>query len=197
MIENETRQDDLPSGSSALREIIETVLLALIIFWAINSVTGRFKIDGSSMEPNLHNGQYIIINKVTYQLHDPYRGDVVVFQYPNDPNRDFIKRVIGVPGDEVRISDGIVYVNGKAVDEPYITEPGNYSGSWTLGTSEYFVLGDNRHNSSDSHSWGPLPGNNIIGKAAAVYWPIDDLGLVPHYGELSGNTATASSILGD
>jgi signal peptidase I len=156
------------------------LLLTILIFWAVNAATGRFKIDGSSMEPNLHDGQYIIINKLVYELREPQRGDVVVFQYPHDPSRDFIKRVIGIPGDEVTVERGVVTINGQPIDEPYIAQPGTYSGRWTLGGNEFFVLGDNRNNSSDSHNWGVLPRDNLIGRAWVIYWPVEDWGGVPH-----------------
>lgn len=133
------------------------------------------------MEPNLHNGQYIIINKLIYQLKEPERGDIIVFQYPNDPSRDFIKRVIGIPGDTVRIEHGRIFINNTLLDEPYISQLGTYSGSWNLNTDEFFVLGDNRNNSSDSHTWGFLPRENLIGRAWVIYWPFKDWGIVPHY----------------
>jgi signal peptidase I len=176
-----------------LREIVETLLLTMLIFWAVNAATGRFRIDGSSMEPNLHDGQYIIINKLVYQLREPQRGDVVVFQYPHDPSRDFIKRVIGVPDDEVAIERGIVSINGHPIEEPYIAQPGAYSGRWRLGPDEFFVLGDNRNNSSDSHNWGVLPRDNLIGRAWVIYWPVQDWGGVPHtVFDLSKGTASAA-----
>lgn len=133
------------------------------------------------MEPNLHDGQYIIINKLIYDLQEPGRGDVVVFQYPNDPSRDFIKRVVGLPGDEVEIDNGRVTVNGTAVAEPYVAQLGSYSGRWNLKADEFFVLGDNRNNSSDSHNWGILPRDNLIGRAWVIYWPVRNWGAVPHY----------------
>ncbi len=179
---------------SLLREIVETLLLTILIFWAVNAATGRFRIDGSSMEPNLHDDQYIIINKLIYQLKEPQRGDVVVFQYPHDPSRDFIKRVIGVPGDNVVIQNGIIAINGRPVEEPYIAQQGNYSGNWTLGPNEFFVLGDNRNNSSDSHNWGLLPRDNLIGRAWVIYWPVEDWGSVPHSTfDLANGTALANS----
>jgi signal peptidase I len=176
-----------------LREIAETLLLTMLIFWAVNAATGRFRIDGSSMEPNLHDGEYIIINKLVYQLREPQRGDVVVFQYPHDPSRDFIKRVIGIPGDEVTIERGIVSINGHPIEEPYIAQPGAYSGHWKLGPDEFFVLGDNRNNSSDSHNWGVLPRDNLIGRAWVIYWPVQDWGSVPHtVFDLNKGTASAA-----
>jgi signal peptidase I len=164
-----------------VREIVETLLLTILIFWAVNAATGRFCIDGSSMEPNLHDGQYIIINKLIYQLREPSRGDVVVFQYPNDPSRDFIKRIIGLPGDDVRIERGRLTINSYPVEEPYVAQLGSYSGTWKMGPDEFFVLGDNRNNSSDSHNWGILPRDNLIGRAWVIYWPLQDWGSVPHY----------------
>jgi len=145
------------------------------------------------MEPNLHDKQYIIINKLIYQLKEPERGDIVVFQYPHDPSRDFIKRVIGVPGDEVTIERGCVSINGHSVDEPYISQAGGYSDNWTLEPDELFVLGDNRNNSSDSRNWGILPRDNLIGRAWVIYWPLQDWGSVPHYSfDLGGGSAHAA-----
>jgi len=134
------------------------------------------------MEPNLHDGQYLIINKFVYYLHPPERGDIVVFHYPKNPRRDFIKRVIGLPGEKVEIKGKRLFINGEELEEPYTLHTGNYTwGPQRLGEDEYFVLGDNRNSSSDSHNWGSLPGDAIIGKAWISYWPPKYLGLVPHY----------------
>jgi signal peptidase I len=168
-------------GRSMLREIFETILLTAIIFLILNATTARFQVRGSSMEPNLHNGQYLIIGKVTYWLHPPQRGDIIVFRPPNNPSDDYIKRIVGLPGEQVDIQDGKIMVDGTLLEETYIANPTPYSGSWTLGEQEYFVLGDNRGNSSDSHSWGLLPQENIIGKAWLCYWPPDNWGSVAHY----------------
>jgi len=167
---------------SALREIVETVLLTLLIFFAIRALIQNFRIEGTSMEPNLHDGQYLIINKFVYYLHPPERGDVVVFHYPRNPSRDFIKRVIGLPGETVEIRGKHVFIDGKELDESYALYTGNYSwAAQRLGEDEYFVLGDNRNSSSDSHNWGPLPGDAIIGKAWISYWPPKYWGLISHY----------------
>jgi signal peptidase I len=168
-------------GKSLLREIIETILLTVIIYVAVNFATGRFRIEGSSMEPSMHPNQYVLVDKLSYMLGDPQRGDVVVFNYPLATERDFIKRVIGLPGEMVTVEAGVVSINGQPLEEPYISAPPMYSNAWTLGPDEYFVLGDNRNSSSDSHSWGPLHQQYLIGRAIFVYWPPTLWGLVPHY----------------
>lgn len=168
-------------SSLIAREIIETFLLTLLIFWAVNTVTGRFRIEGSSMMPTMQEGEYVLINKLAYYLDEPKHGDIIVLHYPRDPSRDFIKRVIGVPGDLVEITDGEVTVNGQLISEPYINGAPSYSGSWTVPADEFFVLGDNRNNSSDSHTWGFLPRDHIVGKGMVVYWPLDQMEPIPHY----------------
>ena len=168
-------------GKSLLREIIETVLLTVIIYLSVNFATGRFRIEGSSMEPSFHENQYVLVDKLSYKIGDPQRGDVVVFNYPLATERDFIKRVIGLPGETVTIGGGEVSINGVPLHEPYISQEPDYNGSWTLGASDYFVLGDNRNSSLDSHSWGPLDRHYLIGRAVFVYWPPSLWGLVPHF----------------
>ncbi|MDW8067567.1 MAG: signal peptidase I [Anaerolineae bacterium] len=166
---------------SLLREVAESLILALLIYLVINLLTGRFYVRGSSMEPTLHNGQYLVVSKIVYHFVEPRRGDIVVFVPPNGTGEDYIKRIIGLPGERVEIRDGVVWINGYRLDEPYLTSGIPYTGAWTLGPDEYFVLGDNRANSSDSHAWGPLPRKNIIGKAWLCYWPPQYWGLVAHY----------------
>ena len=167
--------------SHLLREIVETVLLTAAIFLVVNAATGRFRIEGDSMEPNLHNGEYVLIDKVSYLLHPPERGDVVVFTPPNN-ERDYIKRVIGLPGDTVEVRGGQVYVNGVMLDEPYLQqailrdEPARI-----VEEGRYFVLGDNRNNSSDSRSFGTITPQSIVGRAWLVYWPPSDWSTVPHH----------------
>ena len=168
-------------GRSLLREVLETILLTLIIFLVLNTATGRFQVRGSSMEPALHDGQYLVISKLTYWVHPPERGDIIVFHPPNSPSDDYIKRVVGLPGEQVEIRDGAIWVSGVRLDESYVTNPGLYSGAWSLEDEEYFVLGDNRSNSSDSHSWGVLPYENVVGKAWLCYWPPEEWRLVEHY----------------
>ncbi len=195
------------------RELVETVVLALLIFFAVRAVVQNFRVEGASMEPSMHNNQYLLVNKALYyrvdfgRLHNvlpflpgesdgerhlfrpPNRGDIIVFRFPLDPDRDFIKRVIGVPGDTVEIRDEKVFVNGTALVENYILATSNYTyGPATVPPGRYFVLGDNRRNSYDSHAWGSscgaqaqcefVPEENIIGQAWITYWPFDQLGLV-------------------
>jgi signal peptidase I len=168
-------------GRSLLREVLETILLTVIIFLVLNITTGRFQVRGSSMEPTLHNGQYLMVSKLIYWVHPPERGDVIVFHPPNNSDDDYIKRIVGLPGERVEIQEGRVLVEGILLEEPYIANPGFYSGTWNLEDEEYFVLGDNRRNSSDSHTWGVFPRENIIGKAWLCYWPPDKWSLVAHY----------------
>lgn len=172
---------------SALRELIETLILTLVIFLVIRFAVQNFRIEGFSMEPNFHDGQYLFVNKLVYMLHPPERGDVVVFVPPNNNSRDFIKRVIGLPGDRIEIRSGVVFINGEALNEAYPLNPASYStGSLVIPPDEYFVLGDNRNQSSDSHAWGTVSKKSIIGKAWVSYWPPQAMGLVPDYTYASG-----------
>ena len=181
--------DPPKAGSSFLRsiggiarELIETLALTLVIFLLIRFAVQNFRIEGFSMEPNFHDGQFLIVDKVSYMLHPPERGDVIVFIPPNNTTRDFIKRVIGLPGDQVEVISGRVYVNGTPLEEPYPLAPAGYSAAAvTVPAEEYFVLGDNRNNSSDSHSWGAVSVNSIIGKAWVSYWPPQVIGFIPTY----------------
>ncbi len=166
---------------SLLHEALETILLTLIIFLVLNTATGRFQVRGSSMEPTLHDGQYLVISKLIYWVHPPQRGDIIVFHPPNNPAEDYIKRVVGLAGEQIEIQAGAVWVDAVPVEEPYVTNPGSYSGAWSLHEGELFVLGDNRRNSSDSHTWGVLPQENIVGKAWLCYWPPEEWSLVAHH----------------
>ncbi len=163
-----------------VREIIETLLLTFFIFWIVNGLVGRYRIDGNSMNPTLLNGEYLIISNFAYQLDEPERGDIIVFRHPRS-DLNLIKRVIGLPGDAIDIQNGEVRVNGTVLDEPYIAAAPTYNSSWIVPDDEFFVLGDNRNNSSDSHAWGFLPDEQILGKALLVYWPPQDWIKVPHH----------------
>jgi len=163
-----------------LLDVVETVLLSVLLFAAINAISARIRVDGFSMEPTLRNGEFVIVNKLAYKLGDPTIGDVIVFRYPRDPSQEYIKRVIGLPGDRVKIAGGQVYVNDTLLTEPYIASPPHYNSQWEVPSAGLFVLGDNRNNSSDSHNWGMVPLENIIGKALFVYWPPDQWGFITH-----------------
>ncbi len=159
-------------------DVFETLLLSLILFLVINAISARIRVDGMSMEPTLQTGEYVIVNKLSYRVDDPEHGDIVVFHFPRNPQDEYIKRVIGLPGDEVQIEQGTVLVNGIVLDEPYISSDPSYSGTWTVPADALFVLGDNRNNSSDSHSWGWVPMEFVIGKAVFVYWPPTNWGII-------------------
>lgn len=192
---------------SLLREILETLVFAVLVFLVLQTIWRNFWVEGQSMEPNIHDGQYLVVDHLVYNTgfpvnllratigrstsgsklldrfyHPPQRGDVIVFVPPITPSRDFIKRVIGIPGDRVEMKQGRVYVNGQVLAEPYI-RPGPLTawGPAVVGKSELFVMGDNRGNSSDSRSFGMLPLKNVIGKAWLSYWPPRRLGFIKHY----------------
>jgi signal peptidase I len=156
-------------------DALETVILALILFFSINAVSDRVRVENISMQPTLYQGEFLLVNKLAYKLGSPHIGDIIIFPYPGDPQEKFIKRVIGLPGDVVKIQDGVVYINDQALIEPYISQPPNYNGTWTVPQNSLFVLGDNRNNSNDSHAWGFVPINTVIGKALVIYWPLDKL----------------------
>jgi len=155
---------------------VETIILALVMFVIINALTSRVRVENISMLPTLNPGELILVNKLAYKLGDPHHGDVVIFHAPNNPGEDYIKRIIGVPGDEVTIGSGRVIVNGVVLNEPYIAAAPNYNGSWIVPEDSLFVLGDNRNSSSDSHAWGFVPLDEVIGKALFIYWPISKIG---------------------
>lgn len=181
-VDQTTSSDGKKPGSARnlLIDIIETVLLAAILYISIEAISARIRVDGFSMVPTLQSGELVVVNKLAYKWNEPETGDIVVFQYPRDPEQEYIKRVIGTAGDTVRIEDGQVYVNDTPIFEPYISTPTSYENEWIIPQDSIFVLGDNRNNSSDSHSWGPVPMNLVIGKAFVVYWPPDRWGLIRH-----------------
>jgi len=193
-------------GGGLAWELLQTIVLTLAIFLGVRSVVQNFRVEGASMEPTLQTGQYLLINKASYfhvegtpvddvvpTTHQgstdyvfggPQRGDVVVFRAPTQPDKDFIKRVIGLPGDTILIKNGQVMVNGQVLDEPYIHFPATYTYPFDgqprqVPDGNYFVLGDNRPNSSDSHLGWFVPVENLVGKAWISYWPPPSWGLMP------------------
>ena len=155
--------------------------MAGVVFFALEFATGRFRVDGPSMQPSLYTGQYVLVDKLAYRLGSPQRGDVVVV-LPNKPQpQPFVKRLMGLPGDTLTVRDGSVFINSGKVVEPYIAEPSQYNGSWQLGPDQYFVLGDNRNDSDDSHIWGAIHRAAIIGKVVLVYWPLTQARLAPNF----------------
>lgn len=178
----------LQSSRSFLREFAELILLVVCIYTAVNLATARAVIEGPSMEPTFYTGQLVIVSRAAFFYGPPTRGDVIVLHNPTNTSEDFIKRVIGLPGETVEIKGGRVYINGKKIEEPYIVQfcESGCDGSWTLTDSQYFVLGDNRPHSFDSHSFGPIAQSLIVGKAWIRYWPLPDATIFthPNYGEI-------------
>lgn len=164
-----------------LIDIIETLVISLVLFAAINFISARIRVESVSMKETLLPGDFVLVNRLAYNIGkvetgEIGRGDVVVFDPPFDAPEPYVKRVIGLPGEVVKIENGKVYVDETLVQEPYIKIGFSAQGSWEIPADEIFVMGDNRNNSSDSRSWGTVPINNIIGKALFVYWPMDQWG---------------------
>ena len=164
-------------------DILETIILAVVLYFGINAVSARVRVDGFSMRPTLQDGEYILVNKLAYKTGEPTRGDIIVFIFPVDPQEDLIKRVIGLPGETVSIHSGVVSVNGAPLTEPYIASPPAYDGDWVVPDGQLFVLGDNRNDSRDSHQWRFLPIENVIGKAVLIYWPPPEWQVINHNGQ--------------
>ena len=175
-------------------DVIKTVVIALSIFLIVYLFLMQpHQVNGQSMVPNFHDKDYLLTDKVTYKRRDPQRGEVVVFHAPDQAGCpkgagcDFIKRVLGVPGESVEIKDGGVYINGVRLQENYlpadfVTQAGAFTKNRqiTLGENEFFVAGDNRDHSSDSRAWGPVTKDKIIGRVFFRYWPLDQAGIVEH-----------------
>jgi signal peptidase I len=180
---------------SAVRDMVETVLLTLLIYVLVRTfLFENYRVVGHSMLPTLVDDQFVIVNKLGYRLYDPQRGDIVVFVDPRTPERKLIKRVIGLPGEVIELRNGQVYVNQRLLDEPYITALGRYSEPPVpIPEGQYYVLGDNRNNSSDSHNWGTLPVDRIVGKAWLSYWPPAAWGVIPSAGYWSRTPAVQAA----
>lgn len=159
-------------------EIVQTLLLALFLYFAINAVFDRRRVDNISMETTFMPGDLLVVNRWQYKF-SPYQvGDVIVFHYPLDVKQDFIKRIIGIPGDTVSIHNGQVSVNGVVLKEDYINNAPDYEGDWVVPADKLFVLGDNRDESSDSHVWGYVPLNDVLGRVVFEYWPLNKIHVV-------------------
>ena len=188
MLEQETQEIQQPEKEEGgtfgkiLMDVIETILLSAILFLLINALSARVRVDGFSMVPTLQDGEFVFVNRLAYKFDEPKRGDIIVFHFPLDPQRqDLIKRIIGLPGDTITVANGRVKVNGNEIQEPYIAAPPMYQGEWVISEGELFVLGDNRNDSSDSHSWGFLPMEQIVGKAIFIYWPTNQWKMIDHF----------------
>jgi len=166
-----------------LREVGITVLIAVVVFVCLRLTVQSYTVVMSSMEPTFQQGDCIMVNKLSYRSGGPQRGDVIVFNPPFESEFPFIKRVIGLPGETVEITNGMVTINGTPIGEDqYIAERPDYTMlALKIPVDEYFVLGDNRNNSNDSHNGWTVPRENIIGKAWFIYWPPSKLGVVKHY----------------
>ncbi len=160
------------------RDMLETILMAVVLFLILNTITSRVRVYNISMQPTLKEGNLLVVNKMAYKLGSPKRGDIIVFHYQGTMNEDYIKRVIGLPGDRVEVSGGVVRINGQVITEPYLADLPNYAGVWTVPEGDLFVLGDNRNHSSDSHDWGFVHQNWVVGKAVVIYWPLDRIRLL-------------------
>ena len=199
--------------SQIIRELSEAIVLALLVFFFIQISVQNFRVQGQSMQPTLDGDEYLMVNKLGYFrvdmqrlsrlvpfwsveteeenyipfAHSPGRGDVIVFHAPKDPGKDFVKRIVGLPGEKVQINAGQVYINGDLLDEPYLSGPHltqsmecipTLEPTCTLLEGQYFVLGDNRGSSNDSRTWGPVAVKDIVGKVWFVYWPLSELPFV-------------------
>jgi signal peptidase I len=165
-----------------LKELFITLGLALIIFLVLQTTIQSSIVLGSSMEPGMEDGQRLIINKAVYHFRDPARGDVIILHPPVEPSKEYVKRVIGLPGDTIEVRSGVVYVNGSPLDEPYIKEtPRYFFSSFTVPTDNYFVLGDNRNYSNDSHTGWTVTSENIVGEAWLRIWPLGEWGTIRNY----------------
>jgi signal peptidase I len=156
------------------RDFVETMLLIAIAFLVVNALIGRFRIEQVSMLPNLHEGEYVIVDKVSYLFRQPARGEIVVLKRASEA--DLIKRVIGLSGETIQISNGQVQINGQPIAEPYLKDPRINSDTppQTIPDGRVFVMGDNRNNSSDSRGFGPIALEDIVGRAWIIYWPPPD-----------------------
>ncbi|HSO10769.1 MAG TPA: signal peptidase I [Anaerolineales bacterium] len=183
-VQTESQPQQTDSWKRFALDILETVILAVVLYFGINAISARVRVDGLSMNPTLQHGEYVLVSRLAYKTGEPQRGDIIVFSFPGDQKQDLIKRVIGLAGETISIRNNEVLVNGVKLEEPYIAQSPVYSGEWTVGEGQLFVLGDNRNDSKDSHQWGLLPAENVIGKALLIYWPPPEWKLINHTEEV-------------
>jgi signal peptidase I len=186
----ETERDEMPRPQlldrrSFLREIVETLLLIVAIYTLVNLATSRYVVEGQSMLPNFEGNEYLIVNRFEYMFGDPQRGDIIIFHYPENPDRDFIKRVVGLPGETIRMEDGQIYIDDVPLAEPYVLDLCSRSNcefrEWVIEEDQYFVLGDNRNSSQDSTRFGPVDRDLIVGRAWVKYWPPSEWEVIEHH----------------
>jgi signal peptidase I len=177
------------AASSLLREVIEVMGLAIVLYLIISFAVQAVHVEGLSMYATLDDNDYLIANKIDYRLHAPQRGDIIILRPPSDNSKDFIKRVIALPGEKLLIRDSNVYINGHKLDEPYLPEFWNQLNNWTgnggpegtvMPPNQYFVMGDNRNRSQDSRIFGPIGRDRIDGRAWFRIWPL------AHFGDIYG-----------
>lgn len=177
-----------------IRQILITILIVVVIFLGMHYSLQSYTVSGQSMEPSFEDGEWLLVDKLSYRFSSPDRGDVIIFDPPGTSNQPYIKRIIGLPGEYIEIRNGRIYIsNDKGVFE-YVENtdlpdiPPSDNGSWEIPEGSYFVLGDNRDNSSDSRVFGPVPEGNIIGRVWIRYWPPSEWGLSPSYSATLENT---------
>ncbi|HXC75668.1 MAG TPA: signal peptidase I [Candidatus Acidoferrum sp.] len=170
------------TASSLLRELVEVIVLAVILYFGISFAVQAVHVEGLSMFATLDNNDYLIANKIDYRLHAPQRGDIIILRPPTDNSTDFIKRIIALPGERLLISQGIVYINGHKLDEPYLPEEWTQLDNWggpdgvIVPPNDYFVMGDNRNRSQDSRIFGFINRDAIDGRAWFRIWPLNHFG---------------------
>ncbi len=195
-------QLDFEKRYRLVREVIETIVLTVLMFLVIRFAVQNFNIEGTSMEPSLHNQELILVDKWTYLFRPPARGDVIVFVAPPTPSQDYIKRIIAVPGDTITVQNTTVIVDGVTLNESYV-DPNNQGNTYGpiinrhVPPNDYFVMGDNRADSYDSRAWGFVPRKDIIGRAAFVYWPLHENndGFLPNVSSVFASVHSGSAAL--
>ena len=205
--------ESAPAASSrsqtfrAVREIVETLLLAALIFFLVRLVVLNFRVDGQSMTPNLDDGQMLLVNRNAYQFVDwqgnkfypfdpPERGDIVVFNPPTESDKPYIKRIIGLPGDTIEVVGDTILINGEELPQPFVhnlNPEGTYFGPVIVPENSLFVMGDNRPRSSDSRAIGAIDEDLVVGKAWLRVWPLSEFGLVEHFELLPGASAESGN----